>query len=114
MIDGLSFLNQDALFILLKLVEESELNIILLSRFDNIPSVILSRVRKIVKYKNKESKSQFLDLKEGIEIVNRNIDEDSHYYDKLKYIIKYSPKIYYIESNMNRVRNKGKIKDIII
>ena len=112
-IDGLSFLGKDAIFTLLKLVEDSELDIILLSKFDNVPAVIVSRVKFIVKYSNKECKSQLLELEDGIDIVEEKVDRDSHYFDRLKYIIKYSPKMYYVENNMGRIRNKNKIKDII-
>ncbi|MFW6029673.1 MAG: hypothetical protein ACOCRO_05400, partial [Halanaerobiales bacterium] len=54
-IEGLSFLDNKAVFVLLKLVEESELNIILLSKFDKISPIILSRIKTKIKYYKEET-----------------------------------------------------------
>lgn len=112
-IEGLSFLNKKSIFLLLKLVEESEFSIVLLSRFDNISPIILSRVKTTIKYQNSNTTSELLSMSEGLRLVDNKLSADSHYFDRLKYISKYSPPLYYIESKMNRVRNKNKIINIL-
>lgn len=112
-IEGLSFLNKKASFMLLKLVEESSLPIILLSRFDNISEIILSRIRTIMKYNKGKIKSEFLGLGDGVEVVNDKLSDDSHYYDELKNYSKYCPLLYYVKSNINVGRNKHKILNIL-
>jgi len=112
-IEGLSFLNRRASFMLLKLVEESTLSIILLSRFDNVSEIILSRIKTIIKYKKSKTKSEFLNIESGVDVVREKLSDDSHYYDELKYYSKFSPILYYIKSNINVERNKDKIMSIL-
>lgn len=112
-IEGISFLNQRASFMLLKLVEESKLPIVLLSRFDNVSEIILSRIRTTLKYNNQKVNSEFLEINDGRDVVRDKVSEDSHYYDVLKNYSKYSPIMYYIEENMKVRRGKDKIMDIL-
>lgn len=98
---------------LLKLVEESKLNIILLSKFDNISPIILSRIKTIIKYYKDETFSEFLTISKGDDIIKTKLNEDSHYYEELKQISRYSPITHYVNSNMRIKRNRTKIKDIL-
>lgn len=112
-LDGISFLNKKSIFTLLKLVEEATFPVVLLSKFDKISPIVLSRVKTVLKYQSEKTTSEFLPISEGLEILNDKLDDDSHYFDRLKYINKYSPLIYFIESNLGNVRNKDKILNII-
>lgn len=112
-VDGLSFLEEKSMFLLLKLVEESSFPIILLSRFDKVSPIILSRIKTIIKYQTEKVNSEFLDCSDGEEIVKEKLSEESSYFDRLKYISKFSPKMYYYEKQLNNVRNKEKIKSIL-
>lgn len=111
---SISFLNEEASFLLLKLVEESQFTIILLSRYDNISSILLSRIEEVVKYEKGKIKSEFLSIKIGKEIIEEKLDDDSSYYNRLKYIIEYSPQMLFMESRISEVkRNRDKIRDIL-
>lgn len=113
-ISGLSFINQRAVSILLKLVEESSFDLVLLSRFDQVSSVLLSRMKTVVKYSNNKIKSKFLDADEGLYRLNEELEKiDDHYFNKLKLMSEISPILYYLEKKMGRIRNKDKIIDII-
>lgn len=112
-IEDLSYLTQSASFLLLKLVEEAQFPIILLSTFDKVSPIILSRVKMVVKYSTSEVKSDFLNIKTGLTKVEDELSPDSHYYDRIRYIGKYSPKLFYYNKALDRARNKDKIFDII-
>ena len=86
----MSRLSHNASSALLKFVEERPLQFfILLSLFDNVSSVMLSRMRVIIKEKD-TMKSEFLSIKEGL-LLTEEIPKDLHPYLRLKRVLEISP-----------------------
>lgn len=106
-IEDISFVS-NANAILLKFIEESKLPIVLLSRYDKIDSVLLSRIKRIEKYYRDKTDSRLLSCKKGQEMMESVLSQDSHYYDIVRYQGKFSPKLYYLSKavNVNRVRRR--------
>lgn len=107
-IEDISFLGNDANAALLKFVEETKLKLVLLSRYDKLDEVLLSRVRHFIKYYKEETESKFLRCSEGNTKIEESLSEDSHYFDRVRYMSKLAPKLFLIEKSMKvkRVRNK--------
>lgn len=112
-IDDLSFLSSMGVSLLLKLVEESTFPVILLSMFDSVDSILLSRVKTVIKYSKDEIKSEFLPIGKGYTRIEESLSEDSHIYDRFKYMSKFSPLVYYVEKSIGRIKNKNKIYELL-
>lgn len=112
-IEDIAFLPRKADGILLKFVEESPLKIVILSTFDVVDSVLVSRFKRVIKFSKEETDSLFLSTKEGYSKVEEELSENTSKFDRLRYIGKYSPKIYFMESQMKGIRNKEKIMQIL-
>lgn len=112
-IEDLSFLPRKADGVLLKFIEESPLKIVILSTFDVVDSVLLSRFKRVIKFSSEKINSQFLSVKEGYAKVEDELSDNTSRYDRLRYVAKYSPKILFIEKNIGKVGNKDKIMQIL-
>lgn len=112
-VEDLSFIDKRSSFLLLKLVEEAKFPIILLSVFDNVSPIILSRVKTVVKGLEEPVTSEFLEPAKGYQAMREYLSPDSHKMDKLKWISKHSPLVYYMEQKLSGVRNKEKIIRIL-
>lgn len=99
--------------VLLKFVEETLLDLVLLSRFDKVSNVLLSRVKRVVKYYNDPVTSQFMKVSIGYSTLQEQLEPNSHYYDKVRYMGKLSPKMIYLEKNVKQRRNKDKIMSFV-
>ena len=99
--------------VLLKFVEETPLDLVLLSRFDKVSNVLLSRVKGVVKYYNDPVTSQFMKVSTGYSTLQEQLEPNSHYYDKVRYMGKLSPKMIYLEKNVKQRRNKDKIMSFV-
>lgn len=99
--------------VLLKFVEETPLDLILLSRFDKVSNVLLSRIKRVVKYYNEPVTSQFMKVSSGYATLQEQLEPNSHYYDKVRYMGKLSPKMIYLEKNVKQRRNKDKIMSFV-
>lgn len=108
---------------LLKFIEDSKLNIILLASEDTIISTVLSRMSLIYKMKE-DVTSLFLSSKEynqretedninREESLNTNIIEDEHYLTYIKKEMKESPITYYYEQRVENKPNKQKLLQLI-
>lgn len=97
---------------LLKLVEDAKYPIILLASYDNINPILLSRIRTFVKFSNPIS-SEFLSPSKGIEVIEDKLSSDTAYIDKVRYQMKYSPRLYYLEQLLGNTKNKNKYLDIL-
>lgn len=107
-ISDVSLVGDEANSALLKFIEDSPLQIVLLSRYDKLDSVLLSRVKRVEKYYKTNTDSMFLRCSVGQEKINDQLSEDSHYYDKVRYMGKYSPKLLQVEKiiKVSRIKNK--------
>lgn len=112
-IEDISFLGVEANSVLLKFVEESPLRIILLSRYDKVDKVLLSRIKDVQKYYTQSTTSMFLNCKDGNERIQDMLSEDSHYYDKVRYMSKFSPKLIMIDKAIKVRGVKNKIFDFV-
>lgn len=112
-IEDLAFLSSSCDGLLLKFVEESKLKLILLSTYDKATPVLLSRVKKVIKYYDGGVSSEFMKVSEGTRKLEELLSPDSHYYDKVRYMGKYCPRLYLVEKAIKSNRNRNKIKTFI-
>lgn len=110
-IEDISYLPYDSQSNLLKFIEDSPLNIILLSSEDLIISTILSRMSLIYKYRE-DIDSHFLSPSQAIDEIDK-IDKDSYYTTYIKKIAELSPIEYYYDKLIGDKPNKQKLLQII-
>lgn len=112
-IEDISFLGKDANTTLLKFVEECKLDLILLSKFDKMDEVLLSRIKRIIKYSKIPTESRFLRCSEGLEQMEESLSPDSHYFDRVRYMGKLAPKLILLDKTVKVKRIKNKIASFI-
>lgn len=112
-IEDISFVPRTAHPSLLKFLEETKLDVILLSTFDVFDSVILSRIKTIIKYRSQATKSEFLPVSVGQERINEELEQDTSEFDRMQRVVRYSPLIYYYDKKLAEVYNKKKILQIL-
>ena len=108
-VEDLAFLPPMSEGYLLKFVEETPLNLVLLSYYDSVSSIMLSRVKRVEKYYNEKTSSSFQAASVGYKRMAEELSVDSHYFDRVKFMSKVSPKMFFLESKVSTTRNKGKI-----
>ena len=93
---------------LLKFLEEIKTPIILLAYKDsaNINSVILSRVKTLIKFPYDMSKSKSIPAKDAISLWNQDLDQDKFYADE-------SPELYYLKAKSSKYVCNTKIVDLL-
>lgn len=114
-ISDISFLNKRDQSLLLKFMDDTNLNLILLASRDNILDTIISRVREFRKYyvSNINNKAGFIvPSKARAMLVNEaaNECEEISYEDKLTLYSKYNPILSYDELLVKSFRNNDKKK----
>ena len=82
----MSFLNEQCEGTLLKFIEETPLRVIMLSVYDKVSNVMLSRVKQVIKYQKDTVSSEFLSVSSGYKKLEDTLKPDSHYYDRVRYI----------------------------
>lgn len=105
-ISDIGYLHQTAAFLLLKYVEESKSPIILLSTTDNVSSILLSRVKRIVKFPvNENSDNTLMSVGDAFNIVYK---EDSKPVDKIQFYAENCPMLYKLEKDIpyNKYRDR--------
>lgn len=112
-IEDISFLPKGSEVTLLKFVEETKLKLVLLSVYDVSSSILLSRCKRVVKYQKEKTESQWLPPSDGSKKIDELVVENTSYYDRVRYMGKYSPKVYYLDHMLGSARNKDKILSII-
>lgn len=112
-LEDISFLPKGSEGTLLKFVEETSLKLILLSRFDKMSNIMLSRIKTVVKYYKEGVSSQFLPVSRGYTALDEALKDTTSYYDRVRYIGKLSPKIIFLESNVRQSRNRSKIVSFV-
>lgn len=99
-ISDISYLDSRGQSLLLKFMDDTNLNIILLASRDNILDTIISRVKEFRKFYvfNRGDKAGFISIGKAREMFNNDIgsfDEDTSYEDKLLQYNKYNPLLSY-------------------
>lgn len=110
-IEDLAYLPFESQSNLLKFIEDSKLNIILLSSEDQILSTILSRMSLVYKLKDQVT-SSFLTCKQAQEELDK-IDQDTYYITFLKKQMQLSPISYYYDQYLGNKPNKQKLLQLI-
>jgi hypothetical protein len=108
-LEDISFLGTEATAALLKFIEETTIPVVLLSRYDKLDRVLLSRIRRVVKYYKEPTGSKFMSPSLGHQQMQDTLSSDSHYYDVVRYMGKLSPKLLMIDKAVKVVRIKNKI-----
>ena len=119
-IEDISFLNKKTQSQLLKFMEDTSLNLILLASRDNILDTIISRVKEFRKFYISTKDINFLALNKAHELMNDELREkDSEqeslsYDDKLLMCIKYNPILAYTSSIVHKYRKNEQDKLITL
>ena len=111
-IRDISTLNNVQVNYLLKLIEESKNPIILLASYDNINSILLSRIKTVIKFKNSIT-SELKDDIESIDSIREKLEKDLSYKDKITLIRDISPRYYLLEASLPN-KNKDKYINILL
>lgn len=97
-VSDIGYLNKKAAFLLLKLVEEAKFPVILLSTEDKVDSILLSRVKRIIKFpKDDLTNNNLIPLKDAIEKV---YGPEKNVVDKVKFFAENCPILYQLESDI--------------
>lgn len=109
-ISDISFLKKKDQSLLLKFMDDTNLNIILLASRDNILDTIISRVREFRKFYsyNRGNRAGFINVSKAREMLNNEygqFSDDTSYEDKLLVYNKYNPMLAY---NNNLVKSYRK------
>ena len=99
-ISDISFLKKKDQSLLLKFMDDTNLNIILLASRDNILDTIISRVREFRKFysDNRGNRAGFINVSKAREMFNNEygqFSDDTSYEDKLLVYNKYNPMLAY-------------------
>lgn len=113
-IEDLTNVKSDSVFLLLKLVEESKFPIVLLSIYDSVSPIILSRCRTILKFSIAPVDSQFLPAYKGKEVMDEYLSENSDVADRNRWYRDNSPMLYYYSKLLNKSRNIDKILNLLM
>lgn len=119
-ISDISYLGKQEQSMLLKFMDDTNLNIILLASRDNILDTIISRVKEFRKYylKDKHNSVGFIDINKARELFNNDHPgsfDDTSYEDKLIEYSKYNPLLVYNNSLVNNrsMSERNKILNIL-
>lgn len=104
-ISDIGYLQRQAAFLLLKLVEEAKFPVILLSTEDTVDSILLSRIKRIVKFPLDENSGN--SLMKVSDAFNQVYGENKKVQDKTKFYAENCPQLYQLESEVpyNKYRN---------
>jgi hypothetical protein len=115
-ISDISYLNKRDQSLLLKFMDDSNLNIILLASRDNILDTIISRVREFRKFYlcDNGNKAGFISISKAREMLINDCgqmnDEDISYEDRLRIYNKYNPLIAYDNNLVKSYRKNDQSK----
>ena len=111
-IEDISFI-PDASSTLLKFIEDTTLDVILLSRYDKVDQVLLSRISDVDKRYTSDVTSQFLNCSVGNEKIEDMLSSDTSYYDKARYYANIAPKMIMLDKTVKVASVKKKIYDFV-
>lgn len=112
-LEDISSLSATSVNYLLKLIEEAKYPIILLSSYDNMNNILLSRIKTFMKV-NASNTSEFREGKEALDLIADKLDKEMSYKDKLETIGNISPIYYKVNKEVSGLRNKDKYINILI
>lgn len=112
-IGDLSFYRPDDVFFLLKFIEESKLNIILLSKFDNISPIVLSRIKTVIKYNSFEEVGSSEDMQKAREFVESKTVENTSEFDKVRLQRSVNASLYMNDRRFPFSANRSKLVSIL-
>lgn len=112
-ISDISFLKKKDQSLLLKFMDDSNLNIILLASRDNILDTIVSRVKEFRKFyiSDNGNKAGFINVSKAREMFNNDVGEfdvDTAYEDKLSVYNKYNPMLSYDSGLVEKYKKKDR------
>ena len=114
-ISDISFLKKKDQSLLLKFMDDTNLNIILLASRDNILDTIISRVREFRKFysDNRGNRAGFINVSKAREMFNNEygqFSDDTSYEDKLLVYNKYNPMLAYNNDLVKSYRKNDQSK----
>lgn len=114
-ISDISYLSKNDQSLLLKFMDDTNLNIILLASRDNILDTIISRVKEFRKFYvfDKGSRAGFINISKAREMFNNDhgqFDDDISYEDKLVEYNKYNPLLAYNNKLVSSYRKNDQNK----
>lgn len=114
-ISDISFLKKKDQSLLLKFMDDTNLNIILLASRDNILDTIISRVREFRKFysDNRGNRAGFINVSKAREMLNNEygqFSDDTSYEDKLLVYNKYNPMLAYNNDLVKSYRKNDQSK----
>ena len=114
-ISDISFLKKKDQSLLLKFMDDTNLNIILLASRDNILDTIISRVREFRKFysDSKGNRAGFINVSKAREMFNNEygqFSDDTSYEDKLLVYNKYNPMLAYNDNLVKSYRKNDQSK----
>lgn len=119
-ISDIGYLKSNASFLLLKLVEESSFPVILLSTIDKVDSILLSRIKRIVKFpKDVNSGNTFMPMADAYDYVyGEDKSEDTNkrkltVSEKMTFYAENCPSLYEIEMKVPYGKNRNSIIEIL-
>lgn len=113
-IEDLSNLSESASFLLLKLVEEATYPIILLSLYDKVSPILLSRCKSVLKFSLTDFSCNFLPAFKGKEAMDEYLSEDSSKMDQIRWMRDNSPMLFYYKTILKEVVNVDKMLNILM
>lgn len=111
LIEDLAFLSPQVHQQLLKFLEESPLQVVLLSTYDVFTPPLLSRIKTFIKAPLERTQSKFMSPSAGRESIN--LSKDTHPLDRIRHQGLSSPLIYYDEKTIPPRPNRQKIISIL-
>lgn len=112
-IDDISVIGKDSEQVILKFTEETKLKVVILSYFDVVSSVFLSRMKRVDKYSVGKVESNFRPVSKGYREYCDGVESNTLYYDKVLRMSKISPKLWYLEKEINSKKLLEKIVSIL-
>lgn len=111
-VEDLSFISDIGASLLLKIVEAAKIQMIFLALYDKVPTILLSRMRRVIKYKKEKTMSNFISAGKALNSIYLE-REDEHFYELCKRMARYSPEAYYYDRLVKNVKQKEKLIQIL-
>lgn len=110
-IEDLAFLSPQVHQQLLKFLEESPLEIVVLSTYDVFTPPMLSRMKVFIKAPLERTQSNLLKPQQGRDKIN--LSKDTHPLDRIRHQGKESPMLYYLDKTVPQRPNRAKLISLI-
>ena len=104
-ISDIGYLQRHTAFLLLKLVEEAKFPVILLSTDDKVDSILLSRVKRVIKFPmDEQTNNNLIPISDAFAQV---YGDEKKVVDKVKFYAENCPQMYKLENDIpfNKYRN---------